>query len=101
MEYSVGNEMSWTITKEDVRKISLGAQVLSCGGGGKTNTIEHLLLSVMNEDDVIIVKAINELMDEWVLPVAVVGSPVLFSEDLPIGTEFSSLVKQYERHTGK
>lgn len=93
--------MSWTITKEDVRKISLGAQVLSCGGGGKTNTIEHLLLSVMNEDDVIIVKAINELMDEWVLPVAVVGSPVLFSEDLPTGTEFSSLVKQYERHTGK
>ena len=50
--------MSWTITKDDVRKISLGAQVFSCGGGGKTTTIEHMLLSIMNDTDVIVVQDI-------------------------------------------
>lgn len=93
--------MSWTITKADIPFISLGAQMLACGGGGDTKTIEYLLLSIMGDSDVIIVKTVDELREEWTVPVAIMGSPVLLSEELIIGTEGSQLIREYERISGK
>jgi len=93
--------MSWVITKKDIPFLSLGAKFLSCGGGGETKTVEYLLLSVMEDSDMIVVKTIVELMKEWIVPVAMVGSSVLSNEDLPSGTEVVRTLELYETITGK
>jgi uncharacterized protein len=92
--------MSWSIKKADIPFISIGAKMLSCGGGGDPKTIEYLLRSIMKEDDTITVKTINEVSNEWVVPVAVAGSPVLFSEDLPEGKEGAKVLSIYEQVSG-
>lgn len=93
--------MGWVITKKDIPDISLGAKFLSCGGGGETKTVEYLLLSIMKDSDMIVVKTIMEIMNEWIVPVAMVGSTVLFNEDLPSGSETGQTLKLYEAITGK
>lgn len=92
--------MSWTIKKADIPFISLGAKMLSCGGGGEPKTIEYLIRSMMTEDDFITVKTINEVSNEWVVPVAVAGSPVLFSEDVPEGNEGVKVLSNYQQVSG-
>lgn len=93
--------MGWIISKKDIPYISLGAKLLSSGGGGETKTVEYLLLSMMKDTDVIIVKTAVEVMDEWIVPVAIVGSTVLFNEDLPSGSEAVETVALHESLTGK
>lgn len=93
--------MGWVITKKDIPDISLGAKFLSCGGGGETKTVEYLLLSIMEDSDMIVVKTIMEIMNEWIVPVAMVGSTVLFNEDLPSGSETGQTLKLYEEITEK
>lgn len=92
--------MSWVITKKDIPEISLGAKFLSCGGGGDTKTVEYLLLSIMKDTDMIVVKTFMDIMNEWIVPVAVAGSTILYSEDLPSGTEIGQTLKLYEEVTG-
>ncbi len=91
--------MGWIITKKDIPDISLGAKFLSCGGGGDTKTVEYLLLSCMNDSDLIVVKTAIEMESEWIVPVAMVGSTVLLNEDLPSGIEPAQTVKLYEAVT--
>lgn len=93
--------MGWVITKKDIPYISLGAKFLSCGGGGDTKTVEYLLLSIMKDSDMIAVKTIVEIMNEWIVPVAMAGSTVLFNEDLPSGSETGQILKLYEAITRK
>jgi DUF917 family protein len=93
--------MGWVITKKDIPYISLGAKLLSCGGGGDTKSVEYLMLSIMKDSDVIAVKTIVEIMDEWIVPVAIAGSPVIFNEDIPSGTETVQTLKLYESVTRK
>ncbi len=62
---------------------------------------EYLLLSVMKDSDMIVVKTMVEMMKEWVVPVAMVGSAVLSDEDLPSGTELSQTLQLYETVTKK
>lgn len=88
--------MSWVIKKKDIPYISLGAKFLSCGGGGDPKTTEYLLLSVMNDNDTIVVKTANELLNEWIVPIAMVGSPVLYSEDIPAANEVLETIQLYE-----
>ncbi len=93
--------MGWKITKNDIPYISLGTKLLSSGGGGETKAVEYLLLSIMKDSDTIRVKTAVELMNEWIVPVAIAGSTVLFNEDLPAGFETAETVKLYEDITGK
>ncbi|MEK4922608.1 DUF917 domain-containing protein [Cytobacillus sp. FSL R5-0569] len=94
--------MPWKITKEDIRFISLGARILSCGGGGNTRSIEALILSVMKDDDVIEVIPIHEVKDDWwVTAIGIMGSTVLFNEDLPTGEEVETALSLYEKEYNK
>lgn len=93
--------MSWFIHKEDIAYISAGAKFLSSGGGGDTKIAAYLLLSAMEEDDVIEVKTAVEMADEWVVPVAAAGSTVLMKEDLPAGEEIVKALKEYESVSGR
>lgn len=93
--------MSWFIHKEDIAYISAGAKFLSSGGGGDTKIVAYLLLSAMEEDDVIEVKTAVEMADEWVVPVAAAGSTVLMKEDLPAGEEIVKALKEYESVSGR
>jgi len=93
--------VGWLITKEDIPYISTGAKFLSCGGGGETRSVECLLLSIMNEDDGIVVKSSVEMSNEWIVPVAVAGSTVLMNEDIPSGQEISKALKLYESASGR
>lgn len=71
------------IQKKDVPYIAIGAKMLSCGGGGDPKTIEYIIRSVMDETEGILVKTIDELSEDWIVPVGIAGSPILFSEDPP------------------
>lgn len=93
--------MGWIITKKDIPYISLGAKFLACGGGGDTKTVEYLFLSIMDDSDLIVVKTAVEIEHEWIVPVAMVGSTVLFNEDLPTGAEPAQTLKLYEAETKK
>ncbi|MFS0783774.1 DUF917 domain-containing protein [Bacillus sp. 1P06AnD] len=93
--------MSWHITKADISYISLGARFLSSGGGGDTKTFEYLLKSLMSEKDVIEAKTADELGDEQVIPMAVVGSPLLLSEDIPSLSDMVRTLALYEQLTDK
>ncbi|MDD9313731.1 DUF917 domain-containing protein [Cytobacillus firmus] len=88
--------MSWQIRKNDIPSLALGAKLLSCGGGGDTKTAESLLMSIMREDDVIAVKSITDLGDEWVAAAGIMGSIVLFNEDIPSGREGIRALRLYE-----
>ncbi|XJZ27028.1 DUF917 domain-containing protein [Bacillota bacterium Lsc_1132] len=93
--------MGWIITKKDIPEMSLGAKFLSCGGGGDTKTVEYLLLSIMTDSDMIVVKTIVDILNEWIVPVAIAGSTVLFNEDLPTGSEMGQTLQLYESITKK
>jgi DUF917 family protein len=93
--------MPWQIKKKDVPILALGSKMLACGGGGHTQTIEHLLLSIMSEHDVIIVKSISEIADEWVVAVGMMGSPVLYGENIPSGEEGIQVLRKYETESKK
>ncbi len=88
--------MSWQIKRNDIPILALGAKLLSCGGGGDTKTVEGLLMSIMKEEDAIAVKTISELEDEWVVGAGIMGSIVLFNEDIPSGQEGIQALKIYE-----
>lgn len=90
----------WYITKNDIDLVAIGAKFLGCGGGGDTFTLVTLLKSLM-KDQRIVVKQLHELNDEWVLPVAIVGSPVLFSERLLAGDECNKMLETYKEHSNK
>ncbi|UTR11948.1 DUF917 family protein [Evansella sp. LMS18] len=89
--------MAWYITKKDIPFISIGAKFLGCGGGGDTVTSEFLLESVMKENDKVRVLSFTELTTEFILSLAMAGSPVLYSEQLPRGDEGTRVIENYER----
>ncbi|MDQ0272788.1 DUF917 domain-containing protein [Cytobacillus purgationiresistens] len=93
--------MTWNIKKQDIPAISLGANLLSCGGGGDTTSVEALLMSILSEEDVIEVKTVADLSDEWVVSVGIMGSTVLFNEDIPSGDEGHQALLTYESVSNK
>lgn len=90
-------EMSWEITRADIRFLSLGAKFLGCGGGGDPATTALLLESIMAENKPIKVLSLFELTDEFVVVIVVMGSPVLYSEMLPNGEEGLQSLERYEQ----
>ncbi|PLR76716.1 DUF917 domain-containing protein [Bacillus sp. V3-13] len=88
--------MSWQIKKQDIPLLAIGAKILSCGGGGDTKTVQHLLMSIMSDQDEIIVKTISDLVDEWVVAVGIMGSTILFDEHIPSGREGVQVLELYE-----
>lgn len=88
--------MTWHIRKTDIPAISLGAKLLSCGGGGDTKSVEALLLSIMNDADEIEVRTIADIKNEWIVSVGIMGSTVLFNEDIPSGDEGHQALLTYE-----
>ncbi|MEH7522724.1 DUF917 family protein [Bacillus sp. JJ1503] len=93
--------MAWQIRKSDIPILSLGAKLLACGGGGDTKTVEGLLMSIMGEDDLISVKTISDIENEWIVVAGLMGSTIVFNENIPCGREAIEALKIYEITTEK
>lgn len=94
--------MTWYITQSDIPYLSVGAKMLGCGGGGDTTTAETLLYSVLDEKDRIMVCSFLKIQDdEFVVPIAMIGSPVLYSERIPSGDEGVQVLELYEQTIGR
>ncbi|MFJ5622846.1 DUF917 domain-containing protein [Peribacillus loiseleuriae] len=88
--------MSWQIKKQDIPFLAIGAKMIACGGGGNTKTIQSLLLSIMKDDDVITVKTMSDIDDEWIVGIGMMGSTILYDENIPSGEEGDQALKVYE-----
>jgi DUF917 family protein len=88
--------MSWQIKKQDIPLLAIGAKMIASGGGGNTKTIQSLLMSMMKENDVIPVKSISDIEDEWIAGTGMMGSTVLYNENIPSGVEGVQALKVYE-----
>ncbi|MFB5195321.1 DUF917 domain-containing protein [Neobacillus sp. KR4-4] len=88
--------MSWQIKKQDIPLLALGAKILSCGGGGDTKTIQSLLMSIMTNKDSITVKSITDIEEEWIVAVGIMGSTILYDENIPSGQEGVQVLDVYE-----
>ncbi|WP_409304878.1 DUF917 domain-containing protein [Peribacillus sp. SCS-155] len=93
--------MAWHIKKQDIPLLAIGAKILSCGGGGDTRTVQTLLMSIMDNNDSITVKTISDLEEEWIAPVGIMGSTILYGENIPTGQEGIEALKVYESVSGK
>jgi DUF917 family protein len=91
--------MSWQIKKEDIPLLAIGAKILSCGGGGDTKTVQSLLMSIMSDEDTITVLSISDVKDEWIAAFGMMGSTVLYDENIPSGQEGVQVLKMYESAT--
>lgn len=74
----------------------MGAKLIASGGGGNTKTIQNLLMSVMKDNEFIIVKTIADLEDEWIVGTGMMGSTVFYNENIPSGQEGTRALKLYE-----
>ncbi|PLR79936.1 DUF917 domain-containing protein [Bacillus canaveralius] len=92
--------MSWQIKKQDIPLLAIGAKILSCGGGGNTKTVQNLLMSIMSDEDAIVVKTISDLVDERVVAVGIMGSTILYDEHIPSGREGVQVLEVYESTHG-
>ncbi|GAK00628.1 LOW QUALITY PROTEIN: hypothetical protein JCM19055_3727 [Geomicrobium sp. JCM 19055] len=89
----------WKLYKRDISAVAIGAKFLGCGGGGDPFIVEMLIKSVMNDEESIHVLEWQDLTDQWIAPIAIIGSPEFYSEQLPSGDEGRSSLKLYEEYT--
>lgn len=86
--------MTWFIRKGDIPSLAVGAKAISSGGGGDPKTIESLLMSIMDLNDLIEVKSVFDLKEELAVGVGLIGS--LYDENIPSGQEGVKALQLYE-----
>jgi uncharacterized protein len=86
----------------DVPALERGVSLLGSGGGGETAISAALLRAQLATHPEVSLTPVADLpADAQVVPVGVLGSTAVFSEKLPVGTEFRAAVHAIERWTGR
>lgn len=90
------------ITLDDVEDLALGAVVLGTGGGGDPYIAKIMLREAIEKHGPIeIVDAASLDPESLLLPVALVGAPVVMVEKIPNGGEAVKVLRALESHVGK
>jgi DUF917 family protein len=85
---------------DDIADMALGAQVLSSGGGGPTDSAATIARHAVSRQPVELVQLAELPADGLVVSVGVIGASDLIEERLP-GPEFTLAVRAIERHLGR
>lgn len=96
--------MTWQIYKKDIPYLVVGSRFLGCGGAGSngdTMLTGMILESIMGEKDFITVYYFSQLTSEFVVPLAMMGSPLLYCEDIPSGEEGLQTLELFEEVSGR
>jgi uncharacterized protein len=85
------------ITKKNLDSIAVGAELLGSGGGGCTKDNLSILKNIVNKDiEIISVKDLND--NDLILPVALMGAPIIAKEKILNTVIFNSLIQEFEKH---
>ncbi|MBB6283596.1 DUF917 domain-containing protein [Geobacillus subterraneus] len=83
--------------EQTVAALSRGAMYLGSGGGGDVKLTELMAKRAIRENGPVPLLSPFHVPDEaWVIPVAIMGSPTIFSEHLPSGSELKKVVETIE-----
>jgi len=86
------------IDEKTVSSLARGAMYLGSGGGGDVKLMELMAKRIIKENGPIpLISPFRFPDEEWVIPVAVMGSPTIFSERLPSGNELKKVVETIEK----
>ncbi|WCK52619.1 DUF917 domain-containing protein [Aneurinibacillus sp. Ricciae_BoGa-3] len=93
--------MKKQLTEQDIPYLACGARYLGSGGGGDSRLLELLALrSVREEGPVTLLSPMAVCDEEWVVPVAIMGSPTILNEKLLTQTEIPSAINMLEKEKG-
>lgn len=97
-------QMTWQIYKKDIPYLVVGSRFIGCGGAGSngdTMLAGMILESIMGDRDFITVYYFSQLTSEYVVPLAMMGSPLLYCEDIPSGEEGLRTLELFEEVSGR
>ncbi|WP_134698673.1 DUF917 domain-containing protein [Ammoniphilus sp. YIM 78166] len=90
--------MKKQLTEHDIPSLACGARYLGSGGGGDSTLLQFLALRAIREEGPVTLLSPIALADEeWVVPVAIMGSPTIFSEKLLRGSEIVGAIHMLEQ----
>jgi uncharacterized protein len=90
--------MKQYIDERTVSSLSRGAMYLGSGGGGDVKLMELMAKRIIRENGPIpLISPFRFPDEEWVIPVAIMGSTTIFSEQLPSGNELKKVVETIEK----
>ncbi|WP_027414748.1 DUF917 domain-containing protein [Aneurinibacillus terranovensis] len=85
------------ITEQDVQSLAYGAKYLGSGGGGDSTLLELLALRAIREEGPVpLLSPFRVVDEEWVVPVAIMGSPTVLNEKILTGTEIPTAIRELE-----
>lgn len=90
------------LTQFDLEFLAIGSAVLGSGGGGDPSYDILMAQHAMEKYGPVNLITINELSDEdFIIPVAFMGAPLIAIEKLPSGREFQEILQMVENTTGR
>ncbi|WP_301173440.1 DUF917 domain-containing protein [Brevibacillus nitrificans] len=93
--------MGTWIDEHDIPALVHGARYLGCGGGGDSRLMQLLTIQALRTHGPVSLLSSFECEDEeWVAPVALIGSNLIFNEKLLGGHELTAAIRGLEREKG-
>lgn len=90
------------ITVDDLDALALGAALLGSGGGGDPAVDKLIAQRVLEAYGPARLITCDELADnDFVIPICGMGAPLICVEKIAVGTEFASILQEFERYTHK
>ena len=90
------------LVSTDIDDLAYGCAVLGTGGGGDPHIGKLMVKQVINDGKEISLYSVDEVDDkDWILPVAMMGAPVIMIEKLPSGTESVNAMNFFEHEMKK
>jgi uncharacterized protein len=90
------------ITVDDIDDLAAGAVVLGAGGGGDPHLLSMIVRAALRRHGPVrLVPAADLDPDGLILPVALIGAPMMLGEKLFHGGEFAAAVSTFERFLGR
>lgn len=93
--------MLW-LNEGDMPALALGASILGAGGGGDPSLGRIMACRALERRGPVRLLSPHEVPDDaLIVPVGVIGAPVVMSEKLPVGDEVVRAVSALEEHLGR
>jgi len=90
------------LTEEDLQHLAIGCAVLGSGGGGNPDHEVLMAKHAVDQHGPISLIELEELKeDDFILPVGVIGAPLVALEKLRSGREFLHIVELVEKSQGR
>ena len=88
----------FTLNSEDVETLSLGAAILGSGGGGNPSILSGLVHFHIEKSGPVSILSIDELNDDHlIVPMAMMGAPLISLEKLPNSKELECILEQIKK----